>query len=587
MKKLYVLAAATMLCATAGAANAPQKKSNAAKPARVENATALANTYEAVAYERDHSQPAVAGPKKAAPVYGEAYYKRPAGSMFGALTSEGYAYYNPYVTVKPFADATFEAIYDLNAYNWAVQLYDSQAQGRVWYDVAGSKAVKVTYGYETDTVPSLTDGVTEFHVGGDNGAGEYGWSRVAGIPDMTDFTYDPQAGSVLLSPKYFGKRWGAKYYTTRYSGAKDAEGGTSGMWFGKNYSGWNAMGLYVEKPENPYLLRSVAIDYGYLDINADATLYVDVFEVANRVEDDSLGMDITLGEKIASGHYTFYKADEPADDGVVYIPFVVDDEGIEYEISLDIDYDYVVVVSGYDAPEFTNFSMSISYDIENDGYGQHGYMMHKEEDSYTRCIGLDHFFVSSLGYVAPSVFLDVVNSYATPNYISDDAVREFDKEGACTTPQFDVEVPANDIQIYSYNMAEDYTITLEDGSDLPEWINIEVADAEEEETGEWTGVVVATVTCQPNAGAPREAKVKFAIPGAKLIATIKQDGEAAPVVKGDVNGDGLVDIADVNACINVILGSASLEDFPAADVNGDGSVDIADVNEIINIILGA
>ena len=56
------------------------------------------------------------------------------------------------------------------------------------------------------------------------------------------------------------------------------------------------------------------------------------------------------------------------------------------------------------------------------------------------------------------------------------------------------------------------------------------------------------------------------------------------IVVGDVTGDGLVDIADVNAVINIMLGKADSTD--AADVNNDGNVDIADVNAVINIMLG-
>ena len=52
--------------------------------------------------------------------------------------------------------------------------------------------------------------------------------------------------------------------------------------------------------------------------------------------------------------------------------------------------------------------------------------------------------------------------------------------------------------------------------------------------------------------------------------------------RADVNGDGEVNIADVNAVISVILGENNL---PAADVNGDGEINIADINAIINIIL--
>ena len=57
-----------------------------------------------------------------------------------------------------------------------------------------------------------------------------------------------------------------------------------------------------------------------------------------------------------------------------------------------------------------------------------------------------------------------------------------------------------------------------------------------------------------------------------------------PGVPGDVTGDGQVDIADVNAVINIMLGKAA--SVPAADVTGDGNVDIADVNAVINIMLG-
>ena len=51
---------------------------------------------------------------------------------------------------------------------------------------------------------------------------------------------------------------------------------------------------------------------------------------------------------------------------------------------------------------------------------------------------------------------------------------------------------------------------------------------------------------------------------------------------GDVNGDGEINIADINALIDVIL---SGEIQPAADVNGDGEVNIADINAVIDIIL--
>jgi hypothetical protein len=56
------------------------------------------------------------------------------------------------------------------------------------------------------------------------------------------------------------------------------------------------------------------------------------------------------------------------------------------------------------------------------------------------------------------------------------------------------------------------------------------------------------------------------------------------LLRGDVNRDGEVNIADVNAVIGIILGGHG--DATAADVNGDVEINIADVNAIIAIILG-
>ena len=58
---------------------------------------------------------------------------------------------------------------------------------------------------------------------------------------------------------------------------------------------------------------------------------------------------------------------------------------------------------------------------------------------------------------------------------------------------------------------------------------------------------------------------------------------ANAATRGDVNGDGEVNIADVNAIIDAILSEGSM---PSCDVNGDSEVNIADVNAVIDYILG-
>ncbi len=70
-----------------------------------------------------------------------------------------------------------------------------------------------------------------------------------------------------------------------------------------------------------------------------------------------------------------------------------------------------------------------------------------------------------------------------------------------------------------------------------------------------------------------------------LTFTLQQDG--APAKPGDLTGDGNVDIADINALINVMLGQWTAADcVNDPDLTGDGKVDIADVNVCINLMLG-
>ncbi len=62
------------------------------------------------------------------------------------------------------------------------------------------------------------------------------------------------------------------------------------------------------------------------------------------------------------------------------------------------------------------------------------------------------------------------------------------------------------------------------------------------------------------------------------------DDETEPS-DGDVNGDGKVNVSDVTALINMIMGITTMDEA-SADVNGDGKVNVSDVSALINIILG-
>ena len=83
------------------------------------------------------------------------------------------------------------------------------------------------------------------------------------------------------------------------------------------------------------------------------------------------------------------------------------------------------------------------------------------------------------------------------------------------------------------------------------------------------------------------ALFRVAMTGGGSAATYVDDfilrySDSSPV--GDVNGDGEINIADVNAIIDMVINGIV---NPKADVNGDGEINIADVNAIIDLILGS
>ena len=75
-------------------------------------------------------------------------------------------------------------------------------------------------------------------------------------------------------------------------------------------------------------------------------------------------------------------------------------------------------------------------------------------------------------------------------------------------------------------------------------------------------------------------KIQFLL--LSLILTLPVTAMAQSSIKGDVNGDGTVNITDLNAVINMIIDDSATM---IADVNGDGAVNIADINAIISIII--
>ena len=72
---------------------------------------------------------------------------------------------------------------------------------------------------------------------------------------------------------------------------------------------------------------------------------------------------------------------------------------------------------------------------------------------------------------------------------------------------------------------------------------------------------------------------------------LKLDGTLGPIqistISGDANGDGSVNVSDINTVVSYIIYGNEPEDFifDNADVNGDNEINIRDIVLIVNIIM--
>ena len=85
---------------------------------------------------------------------------------------------------------------------------------------------------------------------------------------------------------------------------------------------------------------------------------------------------------------------------------------------------------------------------------------------------------------------------------------------------------------------------------------------------------------------PVGTKTKYeATKGWKNFGTIVE-ADLKEELKGDVNGDNIVDVADIASVIDVMAASSDLppQGEANADVNGDGKVDVADIATIISVM---
>ena len=621
MKKILLLAAAALMVTSA---NAQIKRSETTQaPARPHLQVMKAEAKKEVKQMRTPGTPVFKAPKKAANI--DCWYRRPAGAFPASLVVEDGAYsgllYAPYFAVTPYVDYTFNGFADGASPEaslfWDYQLWvpneDGTDREQTWLYAEGQD-LTVQYGYETDSVPVfyVEDGdafnlftYTGYKMSGTSEnpvADEQFISDILSVPS----TMEIWETDFLKSSKNFcygGRNGDQRYPMSYYSGAQPYGQNEDGYWFGKNAgtSGGNpvdGIAQAFEKPTAPYLLKQVVLDCAVLEVAAQVDMTCRIYkldEIPPYSEEDEAVLPEEPGELIAMGRATVTPETEATTGGLVFFTLFGEEDGLEYDITPTIDCPILVVIDGYNDPEMenlTNFSAMVSSDMDVDeGFGELAYLklgIRDEDGNLDHYVwaGLNNFFTSGAMKTGLTIFLSTENPYLTFNYTAEDGKYTFPVEGGVMEKQFGSHT-SRSIEFWSWTPSanDEWFLSCND-EEVPEWLNIELED--QMQGGEFTGLVNAVVTAEalPEGMQYREAVVRFEIPGAYIDYTFMQGTkpDPQPYLKGDVNGDGEVNIADVNALIDILLTGVDNSEG-RSDVNEDGEVSIADVNTLIDIIL--
>ena len=518
------------------------------------------------------------------------WYRRPAGAFTSSLAVDSGAYAGlllaPYLTVKPYSDYTFmgfaEGVSEHAQYFWEVQHYgvnqETSQQEQQWTTVAG-KDLTWRWADEIDEVPTL-------HVLDNN---VNSWWYLSGstmspqikVADLykANLLSTPSATEMLgfdllKSSKTFAYDENTSQLMTYYIGALPYGHNNKGYWFGKNggaksHDGHtfhiDGIAQAFEKPEHPYCLNQVVMDCGVLNVTGPVDLYCNIYkldEIPAYKDDDKVTLPDKPRELIARGRASLTPATNETTGGLVFFTLYDEDMGLEIEISPTIDCAILITVEDYNSPEMenlANFTAMIASNYNDDeGFGELAYLKLGEPDeennlNHYEWVGLNNFFASGTMKTGLSIFLITELPYLTFNNNNENGEYTFPDKGGHMEKRIG---SAHSIEFWSCvpSAEEGWDVTC-NGGEIPSWLTIELED--EIKDGEFTGVVYADVTAAPlpKGETFREAIVRFSFIGAYIDYKFMQATPDVPPYEPfyvDVNNDGEVNIADVNALIELI-----------------------------------
>lgn len=489
----------------------------------------------------------------------EIHWKRPAGQFWGTGYSpelNNWYSYTP-ISLRPWTEYTFENISSgvSGSPLWDVEVLVDPRTGKYENVTSNEQDVTVSYlRYEYCAAPRLSYGnsvpfPTLF----------YNNQQLASPDDKLAIAVDNNISGVFGAPMVVSSHYyslfclnDAEYeqgltIVNGLEGYPGMQPGT-GMALGTNSMGYNVVATRFEKPDKPYLLNSV--HWFYLSSGAipkDIPLRAYVFKTANDAatytfEDGTTGEGAELGDLIAYSE-SFIPASSEEVEGSVQFDFKERNPvtGAESDISLEIDDDIIILVSGFDVDlgngQFITSLMSMNF--IDDGYGNLGFMGFLDETED----GFDNYALLSMKYyfdvpTVAGVLADVSYPWLFP-YFEDQSNNELIPNDGETTD----EVQGLDYYLYlmSTSMTDDFDITY-NGEEECDWLEItDVYDEMEEDYNGnevFSGVCGLCFTAAPNPNdVDRTCVVKISIPAASYEITFRQgsNNNAVEVIGVDEN----------------------------------------------------
>ncbi len=538
----------------------------------------------------------------------DAWYNRPAGAFYSHITAvNGVAEYNSvtneYIMLKPYSDYTFHAMAENIGPETQFQWQCINEYGMV-YSESYTRDLTVNNEVCWQQTPTLS-------VRNGGSSSDYSWynpsngmlpvicpikmltavnpSQVSGQDDEIEYLLSSK------SPAPHGCNDDGLFYS--FDGLLPYGSNGQGWWLGKNASHVDGIAQAFEKPTHPYLLKKVCLMINNdAVITGDVTLTCKVYrlnEIPAYEAQESVRLPEVPGELIALGKGTVTPGTVTEKNGLVEFSLYRGDQAntvSAQECQLTVDEPILVVIDGYNEPEaahLVDFTARASTNIMNDeGFGELAYVKCPVEDSEGdfsgdyEWRGLNHLLYDGMTMMTGlSIYIVAEHPYLQ-FLIAGDGEYEFDETGGLLQREYGNETVSG-IKFLAWTPSEsgEWTIESNGKEGLPDWLNIELEDSKFHD--DFTHIVTAQVIAEPMQGSfnSRQAVVRFGFPGAYLDYKFIQQRISGGTIDPDVPP-----IVYVNILVQMIIsGDVTVEEMKKYDVNEDGELTIADVDACIKI----